>query len=98
VFAPAVLAASLVRTAGDEPSATSAGGVDGLLVRAAQQLAATRVFTDQEIDDAAVLMAKMSGAEPDSSSLRRHRKLVAKLLAHRAQGQPSLAARTTERR
>ena len=44
--------------------------------------------TDQEIDDAAVLMAKMSGAEPDGSALRRNRKLVAKLLA-----QPSLAAR-----
>jgi hypothetical protein len=88
VFAPAVLAASLVHT----------GGVDGLLARAAQQLAATRVFTDQEIHDAAVLMAKMSGAEPDSSALRRNRKLVAKLLAHRVEAQPSLAARTTERR
>jgi GTPase-associated protein 1, N-terminal domain type 2/GTPase-associated protein 1, middle domain len=88
VFAPAVLAASLVHT----------GGVDGLLARAAEQLAATRVFTDQEIHDAAALMAKMSGAEPDSSALRRNRKLVAKLLAHRAQAPPSLAARTTERR
>ena len=73
--------------------AMSAGGVDDLLARAAQQLAATRDFTDQEIDDAAVLMAKMSGAEPDGSSLRRNRKLVAKLLARRAQAQPSLAAR-----
>jgi hypothetical protein len=98
VFAPAVLAAGLVRSAADEQSATSAGGVDGLLGRAARQLASTRVFTDREIDDAAILMAKMSGAEPDSSSLRRNRKLVAKLLAHRAQAQPSLAARTTERR
>jgi hypothetical protein len=87
-----------VRSAADEQSATSAGGVHALLGRAARQLAATRVFTDREIDDAAVLMAKMSGAEPDSSSLRRNRKLVAKLLAHRAQAQPSLAARTTERR
>src|SRR3954462_13746269 len=68
VFAPAVLAAALVRSAADEQSATSAGGVDGLLRRAARQLAATRVFTDKEIDEAAVLMAKMSGAEPDSSS------------------------------
>jgi hypothetical protein len=94
VFAPAVLAASLVRTAADEQSAASAGGVDGLLARAAQQLAATKVFSDQEIDDAAVLMANMSGAEPDSSTLRRNRKLVAKLLAHRAEAQPSQAART----
>ncbi|WNG93704.1 hypothetical protein [Mycobacterium sp. ITM-2016-00318] len=98
VFAPAVLAAALVRSAPDEKSATSAGGVDALLGRAARQLAATKVFTDPEIDDTAVLMAKMSGAEPDSSSLRRNRKLVAKLLAHRTQAQPSLAARTTERR
>jgi hypothetical protein len=98
VFAPAVLAAALLRSADDEQPATSAGAVDGLLGQVARQLAATRVFTDREIDDAAVLMAKMSGAEPDSSSLRRNRKLVARLLAHRVQAQPSLAARTTERR
>jgi hypothetical protein len=79
VFAPAVLAAGLLR---------ADHGVEGLLVRAAQQLAATRVFTDQEIDEAAVLMAKMSGAEPDGSVLRRNRKLLAKL-----RESPSLAAR-----
>ncbi len=98
VFAPAVLAAALVRSAADEQPGTSAGGVDGLLGRAARQLAATRVFTDREVDDAAVLMAKMSGAEPDSTSLRRNRKLVVRLLTHRTQAQPSLAARTKERR
>ena len=98
VFAPAVLAAALLRSADDEQPATSAGAVDGLLGQVARQLAATRVFTDREIDDAAVLMAKMSGVEPDSSSLRRNRKLVARLLAHRVHSQPSLAARTTERR
>ena len=69
------------------------GGVDDLLMQAAQQIAATRDLTDQEIDDAAELMAKMSGAEPDGSSLRRNRKLVTKLLARHAEAQPSLAAR-----
>ncbi len=71
-----VLAASLVRTAAEEESGPSAGSVDHLLAQAAQQIAATRDFTDQEIDDAAELMAKMSGVEPDGSSLRRNRKLV----------------------
>jgi hypothetical protein len=94
VFAPAVLAASLVRTAADKQSAASAGGVDDVLARSAQKLAATRGFTDQQVDDAAVLMAKMSGVEPDGSTLRRNRKLVAKLLARCAEAQPSLAART----
>ena len=73
-------------------SETSAVGVDDLLARAARQLAATRDFTDQEIDDTAELISKMSGAEPDGSSLRRNRKLVAKLLTRRAEP-PSLAAR-----
>jgi hypothetical protein len=82
-----------VRTAADEESGASAVGVDDLLAQAAQRIAATRDFTDQEIDDAAELMAKMSGAEPDGSSLRRNRKLVIKLLARRAEGPPSLAAR-----
>jgi hypothetical protein len=94
VISPAaVLAAGLVRTAADEESGASAVGVDDLLAQAAQRIAATRDFTDQEIDDAAELMAKMSGAEPDGSSLRRNRKLVIKLLARRAEGPPSLAAR-----
>ena len=85
----AVLAASLVRTAAD----AEAGGIEDLLGRAAQQLAVTRDFTDHEIDDAAALLAKMSGVEPDGSSLRRNRKLVAKLVARRAEAQPSLTAR-----
>ena len=38
-------------------------------------------------------MAKMSGVEPEGSSLRRNRKLVTKLLARRAEAPPSLAAR-----
>jgi hypothetical protein len=93
IIPAAVLAASLVRTAADEESGESAGRVDDLLARAAQQLAATRDFTEREIEDAAELMAKMSGAEPDGSSLRRNRKLVTKLLARRAEAEPSLAAR-----
>jgi hypothetical protein len=94
VILPAVvLAASLVRTAAEEESRPSAGSVDHLLAQAAQQVAATRDFTDQEIDDAAELMAKMSGVEPDGSLLRRNRKLVTKLLARRAEASPSLAAR-----
>jgi GTPase-associated protein 1, N-terminal domain type 2/GTPase-associated protein 1, middle domain len=94
VIIPAVvLAASLVRTAAEEESRSSARSVDHLLAQAAQQIAATRDFTDQEIDDAAELMAKMSGVEPTGSSLRRHRKLVTKLLARRAEASPSLAAR-----
>ncbi len=93
ITAAAVLAASLVRATPDEELGESTGGVDDLLTQAAQQIAATRDLTDQEIDDAAELMAKMSGVEPDGSSLRRNRKLVTKLLAHRAEAQPSLAAR-----
>jgi hypothetical protein len=94
VIIPAVvLAASLVRTAAEEESGPSARSVDHLLAQAAQQIAATRDFTDQEIDDAAELMAKMSGVEPEGSSLRRNRKLVTKLLARRAEASPSLAAR-----
>ena len=94
VIIPAVvLAASLVRTAAEEESGASDVSVDHLLAQAAQQIAATRDFTDQEIDDAAELMAKMSGVEPDGSSLRRNRKLVTKLLASRAEAPPSLAAR-----
>ena len=94
VITPAVvLAASLVRTAAEEESGPSAVSVDHLLAQAAQQIAATRDFTDQEIDDAAEMMAKMSGVEPEGSSLRRNRKLVSKLLARRAESSPSLAAR-----
>jgi hypothetical protein len=44
------------------------------------------------------MMVKMSGAEPDGSLLRRNRKLVAKLVARRAQAQPSLAPRIRENR
>jgi hypothetical protein len=92
VIAPvAVLAASLVRTAADEESGTSAVGVDHLLAQAAQQIAATRDFTEREIDDAAELMAKMSGVDPEGSTVRRNRKLVTKLLSRRAQA--SLVAR-----
>jgi hypothetical protein len=94
VIIPAVvLAASLVRTAAEEDSRPSAGSVDHLLAQAAQQIAATRDFTDEEIGDAADLMAKMSGVAPDSSSLRRNRNLVTKLLARRAEASPSLAHR-----
>jgi hypothetical protein len=93
IIAAVVLAASLVRTAAEEESKPSARSVDHLLAQAAQQIAATRDFTDQEIDDAAELMAKMSGVEPDGSSLRRNRKLVTKLLARRAEASPSLAVR-----
>jgi hypothetical protein len=94
VIIPAVvLAACLVRTAADEESGTSAVGVDYLLAQVAHQVAATRDFTDAEIDDAAELMAKMSGAEPERASLRRNRKLVTKLLSRRAQAPTSLAAR-----
>ena len=89
----AVLATSLVRAAADEESGASAVGVDHLLAQAAKQIAATRDFTDQEIDDAAELMAQMSGVEPEGSSLRRNRKLVTKLLARRAEAPTSLAAR-----
>jgi hypothetical protein len=88
-----VLAACLVRTAADEESGTSAVGVDYLLAQVAHQVAATRDFTDAEIDDAAELMAKMSGAGPERSSLRRNRKLVTKLLSRRAQAPTSRAAR-----
>jgi hypothetical protein len=89
----AVLAASLVRNAAEGESGASASSVGHLLAQAAQQIAATRDFTDQEIDDAAELMAKMSGVESEGSSLRRNRKLVTKLLARRAEAPPSLAAR-----
>lgn len=98
ILPAAVLAASLVRTAADEESGEPAGGVVELLARAAQRLAATRDFTDHEIEDAAVMMVKMSGAEPDGSLLRRNRKLVAKLVARRAQAQPSPATRIRENR
>jgi hypothetical protein len=98
IIPAAVLAASLVRTSAREESGEPAAGVDELLARAAQQLAVTRDFADQEIEDAAVLMAKMSGAEPDGASLRRNRKLVAKLMARRAQPQPSLATPIRENR
>ncbi len=87
----AVLAASLVRAATE--SGGSALGVDDLLAQAAQQIVATRDFTDQEIDDAAELMAQMSGIEPEGASLRRNRKLVTKLLARRADAPSSLTAR-----
>jgi len=94
VIIPAVvLAASLVRTVVEEESKPPAGSVDRLLAQAAQQIAATRDFTDLDIDDAAELMAKMAGVEPDGSSLRRNRKLVTKLLARRAEASPSRAAR-----
>ena len=93
ITAAVVLAASLVRTAPDEESGVAADGVDDLLTQAAQQIAATRELTAHEIDDAAELMAKMSGADPEGSSLRRNRKLVTKLLARRGEAQPSLAAR-----
>jgi len=63
------------------------------LAQAAQQIAATRDFTDEEIGDAAELMAKMSGVDAEGSSLRRNRKLVTKLLARRAEASPSRAAR-----
>jgi hypothetical protein len=98
IIPAAVLAASFVRTSANEESGQPAAGVDELLARAAQQLAVTRDFADQEIEDAAVLMAKMSGAEPDGASLRRNRKLVAKLVARRAQAQPSLATPIRENR
>jgi hypothetical protein len=87
----AVLAASLVRAPTE--SGGSAVGVDDLLAQAAQQIVATRDFTDQEIDDAAELMAQMSGIEPEGASLRRNRKLVTKLLARRADAPSSLTAR-----
>jgi len=94
VIIPAVLlAASLVRTVAEEESGPSASGVDHLLAQAARQIAATRDFTDQEINNAAEMMAKMSGVEPDGSSLRRNRKLVTKLLARRAEASPSPATR-----
>jgi GTPase-associated protein 1, N-terminal domain type 2/GTPase-associated protein 1, middle domain len=87
----AVLAASLVRVAADQEA--TAVGVDDLLAHAARQIAATRDFSDQEIDDAAELMAKMSGAEPHGSLLRRNRKLITKLLARAAEAPASLTAR-----
>jgi GTPase-associated protein 1 len=94
VIIPAVvLAASLVRTAAQEESGPSARSVNHLLAQVAQQIAATCDFTDQAIDDTAELMAKMSGVEPQGSSLRRNRKQVIKLLARRAEASPSLAAR-----
>jgi len=94
VISPAVvLAASLVRTIAEEESGPSARSVDHLLAQAAQQIAATRDFTDQEIDNAAEMMAKMSGVEPEGSSLRQNRKLVTKLLARRAEASPSPTAR-----
>ena len=94
VIVPAVvLAASLVRAGAEEGSKPSAGSVDHLLAQAAEQIAATRDFTDQEIDDTAELMAEMSGVEAAGSSPRRNRKLVTKLLARRAAASPSLADR-----
>jgi hypothetical protein len=81
-----------VRTTADEQSAASAVGVDGLLTRAAHHIAATRDFTEQEIHGAAELMAKMSGAEPERSTLRRNRKLVTRLLSRRGEGEPSPTA------
>lgn len=94
IIPTAVLAATLVRAAADEESeAPAGGGVDDLLAQAAVQVAATRQFSDREVDDAASLMAQMSGTAPDGGILRRNRKMVAKLLARRAEAQPSLAAR-----
>ena len=62
----AVIAASLVRRGGEEDAEAAAGsGVEDLLAQAAQQVAATREFTDQDVDDAASMMAQMSGIEPD---------------------------------
>jgi hypothetical protein len=89
----AVLAATLVRAADEESEAPAGGGVNDLLAQAALQVAATREFSDQDVDDAASLMAQMSGTTSDGGVLRRNRKMVAKLLARRAEAQPSLAAR-----
>jgi GTPase-associated protein 1, N-terminal domain type 2/GTPase-associated protein 1, middle domain len=93
-----VLAASLVRTAAEEESGPSALSVDYLLAQVAHQIAASRDLTDQEIDDAAELMAKMSGVEPEGSALRRNRKLVTKLLARRAEASRSVADRIRRNR
>jgi hypothetical protein len=94
IIPAAVLATTLVRAAVDEESeAPTGGGVDDLLAQAALQVAATREFSDQDVDDAASLMAQMTGTAPDGGVLRRNRKMVAKLLARCAEAQPSLAAR-----
>ncbi len=91
----AVIAASLVRTGATEEDAEAAGNssVEGLLAQAAQQLAAASEFSEQDVAEAASLMAQMSGIEPDGGVLRRNRKMVARLLARGTAAQPSLASR-----
>jgi hypothetical protein len=96
VIAPAaVIAASLVRAAAAEAGAEAAGsgGVEDLLAQAAQQVAATREFSDQDVDEAASLMAQMSGIQRAGGVLRRNRKIVAKLLVRGTEAQPSLVSR-----
>ena len=62
IGAAAVIAASLARAAAGEEDAGAAGGsgIEGLLAQAAQQLAATREFSDQDLAEAASLMAGQS--------------------------------------
>ncbi|BBZ36007.1 GAP1-N2 domain-containing protein [Mycolicibacterium confluentis] len=78
--APVLVAVSLTqddpdRT--DEPVVTPS--VAALLRQVAAHVAATREFTDSEVDSAAALMAQWTGQD-SGGALRRHRKMIGRLV------------------
>lgn len=87
-----VLAASLIPVAADDGD-TAATGVDAVLAAAAEQLVATREFTDEDVDAAIAALARLTGIGAEDAPPRRYRKMVHKLLSQRPEGQSSLAAR-----
>jgi hypothetical protein len=92
----ALVAAALMRTGGGEDRGASAAGVADVLRQAAHRIVATHGFTDREIDSAAELMAKMSGADPERSTLRHNRELVTRLVSRRPGTPPPLSASVRE--
>ncbi|WP_454792038.1 GAP1-N2 domain-containing protein [Mycolicibacterium lutetiense] len=87
-----VMAVSLLHTVAAEDTETPVSGVEAVLAQLAEQVAAPLQNDDHEVEGAATLMAQMSGDMSDGA-LRRYRKMVSRLLTHRADAQPSLAAR-----
>jgi hypothetical protein len=87
-----VLAASLIPVAVDDAD-TAATGVDAVLAAAAEQLVATREFSDEDVDAAVAALARLTGIGAEDAPPRRYRKMVHKLLSQRPEGQSSLAAR-----
>lgn len=93
VIAPVgVVAAGLLWAREGEPSAED--GIDAAFTVAADRLARTRDFSEDDVDGVAGMMVRLAGPEDGGSSLRRYRKIVHKLLARRADVQPTPAAPT----